>query len=77
MFHVVGTASMLPRKEGEVVDPDLVVYGTANLRIVCLPLFENTACCDNGNRWARLYLLPINISVHPMAVSLLAFLTYE
>jgi hypothetical protein len=25
---------MLPREEGGVVDPDLVVYGTTNLRIV-------------------------------------------
>jgi choline dehydrogenase-like flavoprotein len=45
-YHPVGSASMLPREEGGVVDPDLVVYGTANLRIVRrapVPLFESTA----------------------------------
>jgi choline dehydrogenase-like flavoprotein len=32
-YHPIGTASMLPREEGGVVDPNLLVYGTANLRI--------------------------------------------
>ncbi|KAJ7169196.1 GMC oxidoreductase [Mycena crocata] len=32
-YHPIGTAAMLPREEFGVVDPDLVVYGTANLRI--------------------------------------------
>lgn len=30
--HPIGTASMLPRKAGGVVDPQLKVYGTYNLR---------------------------------------------
>ncbi|SPN98643.1 related to alcohol oxidase [Cephalotrichum gorgonifer] len=33
-YHPVGTCAMLPRKDGGVVDSDLVVYGTANLRVV-------------------------------------------
>ncbi|RDB20297.1 L-sorbose 1-dehydrogenase [Hypsizygus marmoreus] len=33
-FHPLGTASMLPRAEGGVVDSELKVYGTANLRVV-------------------------------------------
>lgn len=33
-WHVIGTCSMLPRKLGGVVDPNLLVYGTANLRVV-------------------------------------------
>ena len=33
-FHPVGTAAMLPRDEGGVVDPKLKVYGTANVRVV-------------------------------------------
>ncbi|KAJ7038815.1 alcohol oxidase [Mycena alexandri] len=33
-FHPLGTAAMLPRAEGGVVDPQLKVYGTDNLRVV-------------------------------------------
>ncbi|KAG6871848.1 hypothetical protein C0995_015789 [Termitomyces sp. Mi166 len=33
-FHPIGTASMLPRKDGGVVDARLKVYGTQNLRVV-------------------------------------------
>ncbi|KAG6855247.1 hypothetical protein H0H87_006187, partial [Tephrocybe sp. NHM501043] len=33
-FHPIGTACMLPRKDGGVVDARLKVYGTKNLRVV-------------------------------------------
>ncbi|KAG6915589.1 hypothetical protein DXG01_010825 [Tephrocybe rancida] len=33
-FHPLGTASLLPRKDGGVVDARLKVYGTRNLRVV-------------------------------------------
>lgn len=33
-YHVVGTAAMLPREQGGVVDSHLKVYGTQNLRVV-------------------------------------------
>ncbi|KAF8585239.1 GMC oxidoreductase [Ramaria rubella] len=33
-YHPIGTASMLPREDGGVVDASLRVYGTANLRVV-------------------------------------------
>jgi choline dehydrogenase-like flavoprotein len=33
-FHPIGTASMLPRSEGGVVDSSLKVYGTSNVRVV-------------------------------------------
>ncbi|KAJ5929998.1 hypothetical protein N7466_005491 [Penicillium verhagenii] len=33
-FHPVGTASMLPRAKGGVVDAQLKVYGTKNVRVV-------------------------------------------
>jgi len=33
-FHPVGTVGMLPKEDGGCVDPDLKVYGTANLRVV-------------------------------------------
>ncbi|KAF9871748.1 GMC oxidoreductase [Colletotrichum karsti] len=34
IFHPVGTCSMLPKEDGGVVDSDLKVYGTFNLRVV-------------------------------------------
>lgn len=33
-WHTLGTCSMLPRKDGGVVDPKLKVYGTKNLRVI-------------------------------------------
>jgi choline dehydrogenase len=38
-FHPVGTCSMLPRGDGGVVDPNLRVYGTRNLRVVDASIF--------------------------------------
>lgn len=32
-YHPIGTASLLPKKDGGVVDPTLKVYGTTNLRV--------------------------------------------
>lgn len=32
--HSIGTASMMSRALGGVVDPELRVYGTANVRVV-------------------------------------------
>ncbi|GKT46180.1 dehydrogenase citC [Colletotrichum spaethianum] len=34
IFHPVGTCSMLPKKDGGVVDANLKVHGTSNLRVV-------------------------------------------
>ncbi|TXT11199.1 hypothetical protein VHUM_01950 [Vanrija humicola] len=33
-FHPMGTASMLPRDDGGVVDTNLIVYGTSNVRVL-------------------------------------------
>ncbi|KAH6645708.1 GMC oxidoreductase-domain-containing protein [Truncatella angustata] len=33
-FHPCGTAAMLPRENGGVVDVDLKVYGVRNLRVI-------------------------------------------
>ncbi|CAO1635148.1 unnamed protein product [Parajaminaea phylloscopi] len=33
-YHPIGSASMLPRDKGGVVDPNLVVYGTSNVRVI-------------------------------------------
>lgn len=37
-FHTIGSCSMLPREDGGVVDPNLKVYGTKNLRVVDLSI---------------------------------------
>ena len=34
LYHPIGTASMLPKADGGVVDASLKVYGTKNLRVV-------------------------------------------
>jgi choline dehydrogenase-like flavoprotein len=34
IYHPIGTASMLPEKDGGVVNPDLKVYGVKGLRVV-------------------------------------------
>jgi choline dehydrogenase-like flavoprotein len=36
VHHVIGSTSMLPLDKGGVVDPQLKVYGTRNVRIVDL-----------------------------------------
>ncbi|KAH8829894.1 alcohol oxidase [Flagelloscypha sp. PMI_526] len=44
-FHAIGSASMLPREKGGVVDSRLKVYGTSNLRVAdlsILPTHINT-----------------------------------
>jgi choline dehydrogenase-like flavoprotein len=33
-YHPIGTCAMLPKSDGGVVDKNLLVYGTANLRVV-------------------------------------------
>ena len=38
-YHSCGTAAMLPREKGGVVDQNLVVYGTANVRIIDASIF--------------------------------------
>lgn len=37
-FHPIGTASMMPRNKQGVVDPDLLVYGTTNVRVADLSI---------------------------------------
>jgi choline dehydrogenase-like flavoprotein len=37
--HACGTAAMLPKSEGGVVDQKLTLYGTANLRVVDASVF--------------------------------------
>ncbi|KAL0566770.1 hypothetical protein V5O48_015233 [Marasmius crinis-equi] len=46
VFHPVGTASMLPREDGGVVDPNLVVYGTSNLRVIDCSVMPLLISCN-------------------------------
>ena len=39
MWHSCGTAAMLPGEKGGVVDQDLIVYDTSNLRVVDASIF--------------------------------------
>lgn len=43
-FHPVGTASMLPREKGGVVDADLKVYGTENVRVIDASIIPFQVC---------------------------------
>ncbi|KAF8195006.1 alcohol oxidase [Pholiota molesta] len=45
VFHPVGTAAMLPREDGGVVDSELRVYGTNKLRIVDLSILPMELGC--------------------------------
>ncbi|EIW85831.1 alcohol oxidase [Coniophora puteana RWD-64-598 SS2] len=45
VFHPVGTASMGPRERGGVVDSELRVYGTENLRVVDLSVMPMEVSC--------------------------------
>lgn len=38
-FHYSGTCAMMPQQLGGVVDPDLLVYGTDNVRVVDTSIF--------------------------------------
>ncbi|KAH9917647.1 GMC oxidoreductase [Epithele typhae] len=44
-WHATGTCSMLPRDKGGVVDPQLRVYGTKNVRVADLSIIPLTPCC--------------------------------
>jgi len=47
-FHWIGTASMMPREKGGVVDPQLKVYGTSNLRVVDASVIPIHLSCHNS-----------------------------
>lgn len=52
MYHNCGTAAMLPRQKGGVVDEKLVVYGTNNLRVIDASIFP---LIPRGNIMSTVY----------------------
>ena len=50
--HPVGTAAMMARELGGVVDPELRVYGTANVRVVDASVLPFQVC---GHLTSTLY----------------------
>ncbi|KAM0247762.1 hypothetical protein ACHAQJ_009723 [Trichoderma viride] len=63
IYHPVGTCAMLPEKDGGVVSPELIVYGTTNLRVVdasIIPVLPSahiqTAVYGIAERAARLII---------------------
>lgn len=63
VFHPVGTSAMLPRNEGGVVDINLKVYGTKNLRVVCFIIIADF------NSLTRLVLPWLIRLMHPSFLS--------
>ncbi|ETS81521.1 hypothetical protein PFICI_06523 [Pestalotiopsis fici W106-1] len=51
-FHSVGTAAMMPREKGGVVDTELRVYGTSNVRVVDASVVPFQVC---GHSVSTLY----------------------
>ena len=51
-YHLLGSAAMLPRACGGVVDPTLKVYGTANVRVVDASVVPMQLC---GHLMSTLY----------------------
>ncbi|KAG8405571.1 hypothetical protein J3458_022217 [Metarhizium acridum] len=51
-FHPVGTAAMMPREKGGVVDNRLKVYGTSNVRVVDASILPYQVC---GHLTSTLY----------------------
>jgi len=45
VFHPVGTAAMLPLEDGGVVDANLLVYGTTNLRVADVSILPFELSC--------------------------------
>ncbi|KAL0565699.1 hypothetical protein V5O48_016325 [Marasmius crinis-equi] len=46
VHHPVGTASMMPREDGGVVDSNLLVYGTSNLRVIDCSVIPLLVSCN-------------------------------
>jgi choline dehydrogenase-like flavoprotein len=55
-YHPLGTAPMLPKEDGGVVDSELLVYGTRNVRVIGKYLIANLTIQTDG-RCAQMHRL--------------------
>jgi choline dehydrogenase-like flavoprotein len=53
-FHYIGTAAMMPYELGGVVDTNLTVYGTTNVRVVDASVVPFQVC---GHLTSTLYAI--------------------
>jgi hypothetical protein len=67
VFHPIGTAAMLPRTEGGVVDASLKVYGTANLRVVSRYFYSLAFTYVRRRVQIDASIIPIHVSAHTQA----------
>ncbi|KAH7014188.1 GMC oxidoreductase [Microdochium trichocladiopsis] len=58
-FHPVGTAAMMPKEKGGVVDVEMKVYGTANLRVMDASVLPFQVC---GHLTSTLYAVAERLS---------------
>ncbi|KAH7876389.1 GMC oxidoreductase [Lentinula edodes] len=58
IFHPIGTAAMMPKEDGGVVDSSLKVYGTKNLRVARIFCFLPAVDAS---------VIPLEMSTHPQA----------
>lgn len=66
IFHPIGTAAMMPKEDGGVVDSSLKVYGTKNLRVVRIFSFPKAVCVFDQSLCRSTHLLfPWYIFISP------------
>ncbi|CDO72925.1 GMC oxidoreductase [Trametes cinnabarina] len=66
VYHPLGTASMLPQEDGGVVDPELKVYGTVNVRVV-RPIIRRRLHVADWERQVDASVIPLELSAHTQA----------
>ena len=70
VYHPVGTASLLPREDGGVVDANLKVYGTSNIRVVDLSIIPLVSYEQQMLRSVTYeYFTPQELACHTQAMA--------
>lgn len=68
IWHPIGTAAMLPREQGGVVDSNLKIYKTTNLRVVSYPPFLEHGDAHVSVHKVDLSILPIVCTIPALPV---------